>query len=193
MKLTNHDTRFPMALRATIFKADLNVADMDRNYYASHALTLARHPSETDERMMVRLLAFALNASEDLTFTKGLSDVDEPDLWKKDLTGAIEHWIEVGQPDDRRILRACGRAELVTVYCYGGHASKVWWDGIGPRLARARNLRVVALPAGQSRILGELAERSMAINVSIQDGAAFASTARGEASVEPEIWRDVTR
>ena len=115
MKLPNHDTRFPMALRATIFKADLNVADMDRNYYGSHALTLARHPSETDERMMVRLLAFALNASEDLTFTKGLSDVDEPDLWKKDLTGAIEHWIEVGQPDDRRILRACGRAELVTV------------------------------------------------------------------------------
>ena len=161
MKLPNHDTRFPMALRATIFKADLNVADMDRNYY--------------------------------LTFTKGLSDIDEPDLWKKDLTGAIEHWIEVGQPDDRRILRACGRAELVTVYCYGGHASKVWWAGIAARLARARNLRVVALPAGQSRILGELAERSMAINVSIQDGTAFASTARGEASVEPEIWRDVKR
>ena len=182
-----------MALRATIFKADLNVADMDRNYYGSHSLTLARHPSETDERLMVRLLAFALNASEDLTFTKGLSDVDEPDLWKKDLTGAIEHWIEVGQPDERRILRACGRARQVTVYCYGGHASKVWWDGVGPRLARARNLSVVALPAGQSRILGELAERNMAVHVTIQDGTAFVSTARGEASVEPGIWREISR
>ena len=182
-----------MALRATIFKVDLNVADMDRNYYGSQSLTLARHPSETDERLMVRLLAFALNASEDLVFTKGLSDVDEPDLWKKDLTGAIEHWIEVGQPDERRILRACGRAAHVTVYCYGGHASKIWWDGVGPRLARARNLTVVALPVGQSRILGELAERNMDVHVTIQDGTAFVSTARGEASVEPEIWRNVAR
>ena len=97
-----------MALRATIHKADLNVADTDRHYYASHALTLARHPSETDERMMVRLIAFALNAHVDLTFTKGLSDVDEPDVWLKDLTGAIKVWIEVGQPEERRILKACG-------------------------------------------------------------------------------------
>lgn len=181
-----------MALRATIFKTDLNVADMDRNYYASHALTLARHPSETDERMMVRLVAFALHASDSLTFTKGLSDVDEPDIWQKDLTGAIEHWIEVGQPDERRILRACGRAKLVSVYCYGGHASKIWWDGIKPRLARARNLRVVSMPSGQTRVLADLAERTMNVHVTIEDGAAFVSTSRGEAGIDPEVWRDVT-
>lgn len=107
-----HSTDFlAMALRATIYKADLNVADTDRHYYGSHSLTVARHPSETDERMMVRLVAYALQAQEELAFTKGLSDTDEPDLWVKDLTGAITLWIEVGQPEERRILRACGRAE----------------------------------------------------------------------------------
>src|SRR5678816_1520267 len=111
-----------MALKATIFKAELSIADVDRGYYADHALTIARHPSETDGRMMVRLLAFALNAHERLEFGKGLSDTDEPDLWQKSLTGAIEHWIEVGQPDDKRLLRACGRADRVTVYAYGNRA-----------------------------------------------------------------------
>ena len=101
-----------MALKATICRADLKIADMDRNYYAGHALTVARHPSETDERMMVRLLAVALNAHEQLAFGRGLSDADEPDLWQKDLTGAIAHWIEVGQPEDKRLLRACRRAQL---------------------------------------------------------------------------------
>ena len=100
-----------MALKATIFKASLQVSDMDRKYYAEHALTLARHPSETDERMMLRVLAFALNAHEHLAFGKGLSDTDEPDLWQKDLTGRILHWIDVGQPDEKRLIRASGRAD----------------------------------------------------------------------------------
>ena len=119
-----------MALRATIHKADLHVADSDRHYYGSHSLTIAKHPSETEERMMIRIIAFALQANEDLTFTKGLSDTDEPDLWIKDLTDAIKLWIEIGQPDERRILKACGRADQVIVYCYGGQTSKIWWDGI---------------------------------------------------------------
>ena len=178
-----------MALRATIFKLDLHVADMDRGYYGSHALTLARHPSETDERMMVRLVAFALHAQEGLAFTKGLSDTDEPDVWLKDLTGAIDLWIEVGQPDERRILKACGRAEQVVVYCYGGHASTVWWEGVRNKLARARNLRVVCLPAGQTRELAELAERTMDLHVNIQDGTVFMSADKGQVTVEPEVWR----
>ncbi len=178
-----------MALRATIHKADLNVADTDRHYYASHALTLARHPSETDERMMVRLIAFALNAHVDLTFTKGLSDVDEPDVWLKDLTGAIKVWIEVGQPEERRILKACGRADQVIIYCYGGHASKVWWEGVRNKLERARNLKVVSVPAEQARALAALAARNMDVHVTIQDGSIFASTAQGEVTLEPEVWR----
>ena len=111
-----------MALKATIFKADLSIADMDRNYYADHALTLARHPSETDERMMVRLAAFALNAHERLAFGGGISTEDEPALWRRDLTGAIEQWIDVGLPEARDLRRACGRASEVIVYAYGGRA-----------------------------------------------------------------------
>ena len=176
-----------MALRATIYKADLNVADTDRHYYGTHGLTVARHPSETDERMMVRLVAFALHASEELAFTKGLSDTDEPDLWEKDLTGAVKLWIEVGQPEERRILRAC-RAEQVIVYCYGGSASKIWWDGVRNKLERARNLKIVNLPSEQSRALA-LAERTMQVNVNISDGIVYFSADKGEATIEPETWR----
>jgi uncharacterized protein YaeQ len=116
-----------MALNATIYKAELQVSDMDRHYYATHALTLARHPSETEERLMVRLLAFALYADERLEFGKGLSADDEPDLWRKDYSGDIQQWIELGQPDEARIRKACGRAEQVVVINYGGRAADVWW------------------------------------------------------------------
>ena len=115
-----------MALKSIIYKAQLQVADMDRHYYAEHALNIACHPSETLQRMMTRILVFALNAHEQLEFGKGLSDADEPDLWQKDLTGAIERWIEVGQPDERRVLKACGRAGQVLVYAYGNSAD-IWW------------------------------------------------------------------
>jgi len=178
-----------MALRATIYKADLHVADTDRNYYGSHQLTIARHPSETDERMMVRVAAFALNAHDELAFTKGLSDTDEPDLWRKDLTGAIEQWIEVGQPEERRVLRACGRADSVVIYCYGGHASQIWWDGIRNKVDRARNLRVINLPSGQTNALAALTERSMQLHANISDGVLYISGALGQVTIEPEIWR----
>jgi uncharacterized protein YaeQ len=159
----------PMALKATIFKAELQIADMDRNYYRDHALTIARHPSETDERMMLRVLAFALNASDSLSFGKGLSTDDEPDLWQKDLTGAIELWIDVGQPDDKRIRRACGRASQVLVYSYGGQGAAIWWDQIAGKLDRTRNLRVVSVPAAASQALAKLAQRNMQLNCTIQD------------------------
>jgi uncharacterized protein YaeQ len=158
-----------MALKATIFKAELQIADMDRNYYRDHVLTIARHPSETDERMMVRLLAYALNADEDLTFGKGLSADDEPDLWRKDLTGAIELWIDVGQPDERRIRRACGRARQVIVYSYGGYGAAIWWNQVGVELARAKNLAVISVPAAASQALAKLAQRNMRLNCTIQE------------------------
>ncbi len=114
-----------MALKATIYKAQLQIADMDRHLYADHAVTIARHPSETDERMMVRLLAFALNVAPDdqagqLEFAKDLWDVDEAALWHRDYTDALQHWIDIGQPDDKRLMRAAGRAARVSVY---SHAS----------------------------------------------------------------------
>lgn len=158
-----------MALKATIFKAELQIADMDRHYYRDHALVIARHPSETDERMMLRVLAYALHASDALAFGKGLSTEDEPDLWSKDLTGAIELWIDVGQPDERRIRRACGRARQVYVYSYGGQGAAIWWDQIGAKLARSSNLSVVSVPPAASQALAQLAQRNMQLHCTIQD------------------------
>ncbi len=158
-----------MALKATIFKADIQIADMDRHYYHDHILTIARHPSETDERMMVRLLAFARHAHEALVFGKGLSDSDEPDIWQKDLTGAIDLWIDVGQPDDRRILKACGRAEHVKVYSYSSN-SAIWWNQTGSRVDRAKNLEVINLSSSTSQAMARLAQRNMQLQYTMQDG-----------------------
>ena len=148
-----------MALKSTIYKAELQVADMDRHYYADHALTIACHPSETAERMMVRVLAFG----------KGLSDVEEPDLWRRDLTGAVQQWIEVGQPDERAILKACGKANAVSVYAYGTSTPQ-WWKATGPKVERARNLSVFALDPEAVRALGKLAARSMRLQCTLQEG-----------------------
>ena len=158
-----------MALKATIFKADIQIADMDRHYYQDHILTIARHPSETDERMMVRLLAFARHAHEALVFGKGLSDSEEPDIWQKDLTGAIDLWIDVGQPDDRRILKACGRSAQVKIYSYSSN-SAIWWNQTGSRVDRAKNLEVINLSASTSQAMSRLAQRNMQLQYTMQDG-----------------------
>lgn len=173
-----------MALRATIYKADLNVADNDRSYYGSHSVTVARHPSETDERMMVRLLAYALFAddTDTLAFTKGLSETDEPDLWRLDLTGAINQWIEIGLPDERRILKACGRADDVIVVAYGRNA-QLWWDGVKNKVSRASKLRAFLFDVEGTLALAALAERKMVLNINIQDESAWVSSQAGEASI----------
>lgn len=176
-----------MALKATIFKAELHIADMQRGYYRDHALTIARHPSETDERMMVRLLAFALNADDALAFGGGLSTDDEPDLWCKDLTGSIETWIDVGLPDEKRIRRACGRADKVFVYSYGGHAAKLWWQQVGDKLTRSNKLTVVDLPQAGTRALASLAARSMQLQYTIQDGQVWVADDRESVQMDPQI------
>ncbi|MGN6085204.1 YaeQ family protein [Trinickia sp.] len=169
-----------MALKSTIYKAELQIADMDRHYYGDHSLTVARHPSETDERMMVRLAAFAFFASERLELAKGLSDTDEPDLWQKDLTGAIQTWIEVGQPDERRLAKASGRAENVIVIAYGGRTSQIWWDGLRGKVERLRNLEVWSLAEGAGEALARLAERTMRLQFTVQDGSAWLSSERAD-------------
>ena len=174
-----------MALRATVFKAQLSVSDMDRDRHATHVLTIARHPSETDERMMVRVLLFALRSSDTLAFGRGLSDVDEPDLIDRDLTGTIQTWIEVGLPDERAILKACGRARQVVVAAYG-HGADLWWKGIAGGLARARNLEVLRIDAVASRALGALAQRSMDLQATIQDGLVWFSSASAMVEVQPD-------
>jgi uncharacterized protein YaeQ len=174
-----------MALRATIYKADLHIADNDRGFYGSHSLTVARHPSETDERMMVRLLTYALftDADDTLEFTRGLSATEEPDLWRKDLTGVILQWVETGLPDERRILKACGKAETVIVVAYGRNAAQ-WWQGIQGHLRRAGNLSVYLLAAEETTALARLASRKMALNINIQDASAWVSSETGDAQIQ---------
>jgi uncharacterized protein YaeQ len=174
-----------MALKATIFKAELQIADMERNYYQDHVLTIARHPSETDERMMVRLLAFAIHADELLAFGKGLSDEDEPDLALKDLTGVIKLWIDVGQPDEKRMRRACGRADQVFVYAYGGHGTNVWWNKVGGDVERCDNLTVIQLPLAACQGLAKLAQRNMKLNCTIQEGQIWMADAQNSVLMEP--------
>lgn len=178
-----------MAIKATIYKAQLQLTDMDRSVYADHAVTIARHPSETDERMMIRLLAFALNVPGDdkrgnLEFAKDLWDVDEPALWHKDYTEAILHWIDVGQPDDKRLMKAAGRAERVTVLSFSS-STPVWWKGIGTKLTRADNITVWQIDAAQSQALAKLAERSMQLQVTVQDGTVWMSTGTGSVEITP--------
>lgn len=178
-----------MAIKSTIFKAELAVADIDRGYYGDHALRIARHPSETDERMMVRLLAFALHAHEDLAFGRGLSADDEPDLWQRDLTGSIERWIDVGLPDEREVRKACGRARAVFVLAYGGRAAELWWQGSRDRLERQDRLAVSEVPIEASRALAQLAGRSMQLRVTVQEGHIYVADDAASVPVELRILK----
>jgi uncharacterized protein YaeQ len=162
-----------MALKATIFKVELQLADLDRNHYQTYPLTLARHPSETDERMMVRVIAFALHADPALEFGKGLSTEDEPDLWRKDLTGVIKQWIEVGLPDEKRLRKACGRADAVSVITYGGRGADLWWEQNQIALRKLDKLTVINLPGEQTKALANRVQRAMSVNCTLQEGELF--------------------
>lgn len=165
-----------MALKSTIFKASVSIADMDRAYYADHALTIAQHPSENDERMMVRLLAFVLNAAEGLAFGQGMHTNDEADLWLKDLTGEIKLWIDVGQPDPRLVRKASHRADRMRLYSFGRTAS-TWWAANQAELLKLPNLEVFTVPAESTQALAALATRTMQLSFSIQDEQIWVSSA----------------
>ncbi len=158
-----------MALSATIFKAELTLCDMNRDHYESYALTLARHPSETDERMMVRLLAYALHANEALHFTKGLCVDEEPDLWQKDLTGEIALWIDVGLPDERRVRKACNRSKRVVLFPYGDRNVDLWWQRNAPHWQRFTNLTVLAVSQEAVTGMAAVVQRHMTLQYTIQD------------------------
>lgn len=178
-----------MALKSTIVKAELSVADVDRGYYRDHALTIAQHPSETDERLMVRLLAFALHADPALAFGRGLSTDDEPDLWRRDYTGAIEQWIEVGLPDERVVRKACGRAREVHVLAYGGRAAALWWEAVRDRLERQDGLGVSEIPLEASRALAQLAGRTMRLQVTRQEGHIYVTDGTNTVPVELQVLK----
>jgi len=182
-----------MAIKATIFKANLQIADMERHYYQDHALTLARHPSETDERMMVRLLAFALHAHEHLEFGQGMTNDDEADLWQKDLTGSIELWIDVGTPEEKLIRKACGRAGQVVVYCYGGRVADIWFAQNSAQFERQKNLAIINLPVESTRELAKLAQRTMNLQCTIQDGQVWLSDGKASVQVERGALKTLVR
>ena len=186
-----------MATKSTIFKASVQIADIDHAYYADHALTLARHPSETDERMMVRLCALAWQAHKlqsvcggdgVLSFGAGLSDPDEPDVCLRDFTGLTRLWIEVGQPEDKPLLKACGRADEVVLYCFS-QAAEIWWRSMEAKLARPQNLSVLRIPTSASQALIPMATRSMQLQATIQEGVLMLGDGKHNVDLEPLRWK----
>ncbi len=178
-----------MAIKSTIFKADIQITDMDRHYYEEHQLTIARHPSENDERMMVRLLAFALHANEGLQFCKGLSAENEPDIWQKSLSDEIEVWIDLGQPDEKRIRKACGRSRKVMVYTYQQSSARAWWEQNKSKLERFNNLSIFNLADESVKAIGQMAERSMRLQCTIEDAQLWFSDGDSAIEITPEVWK----
>ncbi len=186
-----------MALKSTIFKANLQVADIDHSYYADHALTLARHPSETDERMMVRLAVLALNVhavqtvcngDATVAFGAGLSDADEPDAAITDYTGRRRVWMEVGQPEDKPLTKACSQADVVKLYAFSV-AAEIWWRGIENKVNRLARLEVWRFASEGTQELAQMAERSMQLSATVQEGAITLSSNKGSVQLEPLRWK----
>ena len=176
-----------MALSASIFKAEIDISDLRRHYYQSHSLTLARHPSETNERMMLRLLAFALFADEQLSFTRGLSNDDEPDLWLKELHGGVRLWIELGQPSAKRLRRARSQSEHVVVISYGGRPAAQWWQDEGEQLAKERWLSVIDIPSEASQTLADWVQRTMQLQFTLDEDSIWASCADHALQIQPVL------
>ena len=163
-----------MALKAIIHKAAISFSDLDRNVYQDHSLTIARHPSETEERMMIRLLAWVLNTPEtndlgSLEFGKDMFEPEEPALVQNDLTGLRMHEIDLGQPEEKRLVRACGRSRRVTVYTFS-NTSAAWWASVAEKLAKVRNLTVWHFDPAQVKTLALLADKAMDLQITLQEG-----------------------
>lgn len=178
-----------MAQKSTIYKVELTVSNMDRQYYETHKLTIAKHPSETDERLMIRLVAFALNAHEHLEMTKGLSTDDEPDIWRKSLSGELELWVALGQPSEKVMRQSCGKSDQVIVYPFGGRTAEIWWHKIKNSMTRFDNLQVINLVLDDADALANLASRAMKMHVNIQDGDVMVGVDDNIVYVTPEKWK----
>jgi uncharacterized protein YaeQ len=180
-----------MAMKSTIFKVNLQIADMERHYYQEHALTIAQHPSETSERMMIRILAFSLHASEYLEFGQGITNEDEADLWQKDLSNVIELWIDVGMPDEKLIRKACGRSKQVIIYCYGGRVVEMWLNQNKTQLERLNNLTIIRIPTKSSQAISKMAQRNMQLNCTIQDGQVLMANGNDSVLIDLVTFKDI--
>lgn len=178
-----------MAQNATIYKVELSVSDMDRHYYETHKLTVAKHPSETDERLMLRIVAFALNAHEHLEMTKGLSTDSEPDIWQKSLSGELDVWVALGLPSEKVMRQSCGKAEKVILYPYGGRTAEIWWDKIKKSATRFDNLHVINFSETDIDALAKLASRGMKLLIHVQDGEVMVSSDDSLVYINPVKWK----
>ena len=176
-----------MATKATVYKAELEISDIDRGYYATHSLTLAQHPSENDRRLMARLITFALLAHERLEFGRGLSNVEDPDLWQRDYTGRIESWIEIGQPEEAAIRKACGRARQVVLVTYSGSSAEIWWNKIESALSRSKNLTVIDLDSVEVEATTRFLQRTMRLQIMIQEGCCQLLSGKECLNVRPRV------
>lgn len=172
-----------MALKSTIHKAELQIADLDRQHYATHRITVAKHPSETDARMMLRLLAFVLHADERLMFGRGISTDDEPDLWLKNLTDEIDLWIDLGCIDEKRVRQASGRARAVQLYTYNDRSEKVWWPSMQSKCQRCDNVKVAHIDDLALDAMALMASKSMHLQFTMQDGDILVSDGSRSATV----------
>jgi uncharacterized protein YaeQ len=176
-----------MAAKATIRKALINIANMDQNYYAEHNLTLAQHPSENNLRLMIRLITFILNANDTLIFCKGISQDDEPDLWQKSLSSDIEMWIDLGQPDEKRIKKACGRSEKVIIYTFKENLASTWFKQIESSLNRFKNLQIIYLNIDGN--IESLTKRSMTLQCNISDNELTLIDDYNSVLITQDIWK----
>ena len=173
-----------MALKSTIYKVRLTLSNLNIHHYSDYSLTIAKHPSENELRMMIRLLAFSLSAQEDVQFTKGLSADNEADLWKINHDGSIEHWIELGLPDERRIRQICSKANKVTIYTYHGNQALLWFESIENKVQRFDHLNIIHFSVKDTHLLEAFAEKGMNLNISIEDNDIWISNETERICVE---------
>ena len=170
-----------MAIKPTIYKFRISLSDLNRDYYDSLNLTLAQHPSEKIERMMVRVLAYCINAQKDLTFTKGLSEIDEPDIWVRTLDEQTALWIDVGEPSVDRVKKSCRLADEVKVYCFNSKAD-VWWSQSESKLKQL-DAAIYKFEWEEILELTKLVERTMDLSISLTGDSAYIATELGECEV----------
>lgn len=196
-RCSGHATRvdtYVVALSATVFKVELSVSDVDHGYYADHTPTVARHPSETDERMVVRLLAFGLRAHRlgdvdgELTFGAGLSTPGVPDLRLADYTGRILEWISVGQPDERALGKAAGQADRVLLFPFAAGVA-TWWRAVEPKVAGLQHLSVMQIPHAPVQQLAQTVDRRVSAQVMVMEGEVTMTVGEVNVTFTPELLK----
>ncbi len=179
-----------MGSKVNILRVNLNISDIDRNYYQEHKFTIAHQPPETGIYIIARILAFTLKAHERLVYTKGTDTKHEPAIWQKDLTGAIELWIEIGEADEKRIRKACARSKHVIIYTYKEGSSAIWWNLKSSKLNILKNLSVISLPAQALEDLSSMIDRTMELQCTIQDRHVWIANNDRTVEFDPKILKE---